>query len=216
MKHVLTLAALGLLVLPFAACGPSPEEQAARDLEDAAEEMSEAFEEGGEDFADAMGQFGEALGNAMGNADNTDYEPVEREALRDAIPESIAGMDRTSIESAREGLGGMTTTRAEAEYQGGEGTFDLTVTDLAGIPFAALAGYGFGIEVDRETDTEIERTFEFEGNRAKEQYNSSSNSGEIQVLANGFLFEGRGRNMSRDQLHDAMGEVPIDQISGLR
>ncbi len=218
MNRFLATLFLGALLIPaMSGCGPSPEERAAQDLQDAAEELEEAASENAEGFAEAMGAFGEALGGAMNEgADGEDYEPVEREALRDAMPESIAGMDRTSIESAREGAMGFTTTTATAEFQGEEGIFELTVTDLAGIPFAGLAAFGFGVEVDRETETRIERTFEFEGNPAKEEYDSSSNSGEISVMANGFVFEGRGQNMSRDQIHEAMGDVPINQIGGLR
>lgn len=199
-------------------CGQSPEERAVQDFEDAAEELEDAFGEGAEDFADAMGAFGEALGGAMGaDGDGEDYEPVERQALRDVMPESVNGMDRTSIESTREGFGGITMTRANAEYQGGEGRFELTVTDLAGMPFAGIAAMGWaGVEIDRETDTEIERTFEFEGNRAMEKYDSSTNSGEISVMAHGFHIEGRGYNMSRDQIHDAMGDAPISELGRLR
>ncbi|MDX1440710.1 MAG: hypothetical protein R3284_12485 [Rubricoccaceae bacterium] len=217
MNRFLMLAVLGLLVLPFAACGPSPEEQAAQDLEDAAEDLEDAANEGAEDFSDAMGAFGEALGNAMGgNADGTDYEPVEREALRDAMPEELNGMERTNIESAREGAMGFTVTHAEAEFQAGEGTFVLKVTDLADVPMIGMMAAWAMAEIDRESGTEIERTFNFNGNRAYEKYNSASESGEMSVLVDGFLVEGRGRNMSRDQIHDAMEDAPIGRLGGLR
>lgn len=207
-----------LLIFAMSGCGQSPEERAVSEFEDAAEELEDAFGEGAEDFADAIGAFGEALGGAMsGDDDGEDYEPVERRALRDVMPESVNSMDRTSIESAREGFGGITTTRANAEYQGGEGRFELTITDLAGIPFAGIATIGWaGVEIDRETDTEIERTFEFEGNRAMEKYNSASNSGEISVMSHGFHIEGRGYNMSREQIHEAMGDAPIGELGRLR
>ena len=207
-----------LLIFAMSGCGQSPEERAVSELEDAAEELEDAFGEGAEDFADAIGAFGEALGGAMSGDDgDEDYEPVERQALRDVMPESVGGMDRTSIESAREGFGGITTTRANAEYQDGESRFELTITDLAGMPFAGIAVMGWaGVEIDRETDTEIERTFEFEGNRAMEKYNSASNSGEISVMAYGFHIEGRGYNMSREQIHEAMGDASIGELGRLR
>lgn len=217
MKQFLMLAALGLVVMPFAACGPSPEEQAAQEMAEAAEEMGEAFENGGEDFADAMGAFGEALGNAMEGGDNNDYEPVERQALAGVIPESMNGMNRTNIESAREGAMGFTVTHAEADFDAGDGSFTLKVTDLAGVPMAGMLGAAWTMaDIDRESDNEIERTFMHDGNRAYERYNNSSNSGEFSVIVEGFLVEGSGRNMSRDQIQDAMGDAPIGDLRGLR
>lgn len=211
-------AVLSLVAVFVSACGPSPEEQAARDMEDAANEMSEAMEEGGEDFSDAMGAFGEALGNAMGEGgNNEDYEPVERVALRDAMPESLNGMERTNLESAREGAMGFTVTHAEAEYQvDEEGTFRLKVTDLAEVPMIGMMAAWSIAEIDRESDTEIERTFDYEGHRAYEKYNSASESGEFSVLVDGFLIEGRGRNMSRDQIRDAMDDADVRDFRGLR
>ena len=215
MNRSLATLMLGtLLIFAISGCAPSPNERAVSELEEAAENLEDAVGEGADDFADAMGAFGEALSGATG--DGEEYEPVERQALAGVIPESMGGMDRTNIESAREGAMGFTVTHAEADFQGGEGTFTLKVTDLAGVPMVGmLSGWALA-EVDRESDTEIERTFDYQGNRAHEQYNSESNSGEMSVLVEGFHVEGSGNNMSRDQIHDAMDDAPIDELKRLR
>lgn len=207
---------LGALLIPVTnGCGPSPEERRQAELEEAAENLEDAVGEGAEGFADAMGEFGQALSGADGEGE--DYAPVERQALAGTIPESMGGMDRTSIESARDGAMGMTVTHAEANFQGEQGSFVLKVTDLAGVPMAGMMGAAWSMaDIDRESETEIERTFEHEGNRAYEKYNSSSNSGEMSIIVDGFLVEGRGSNMSRDQIRAVMGDAPIDELRSLR
>ena len=203
-------------------CGVSEEERRAAELEEAAEELSEAAERMGEasgnEMADALEGFGEALGGALGaNSDDPDREPVEREALRNVVPESMGGMERTSINSARDGAMGMTVTHAEAEFRDGESRFEFKVTDLAGVPFAGMAGAAWAMaDIDRESDTEIERTMTYRGHRGYEKYNSASNSGELNFMVNGFMVEGRGYNMSRDQIQNAMDDAPTRQLEGLR
>ncbi|NNF58807.1 MAG: hypothetical protein HKN04_11255 [Rhodothermaceae bacterium] len=202
-------------------CGVSEEERRAAELEEAAEELSEAAERMGEatgnEMAEAMEGFGEALGGALGaNADNADLEPVEREALRNTVPESMGGMERTNISSAREGAMGMTVTHAEAEFRDGESRFEYKVTDMAGVPFMAFGAMWMNAEIDRESDSEIERTMTYRGHRGYEKYNSNSNSGELSFIVNGFWVEGRGYNMSRDQIQNAMDDAPVRELEGLR
>lgn len=202
-------------ITALSGCGPTPEEQAANDLREAAENMEDAVGEGAEGLADAMGAFGDAMNRA--GADGENYEPVERQALAGVIPESMADMERTSIESARDGVMGMTVTHAEAEFNGENGSFTLKVTDLAGLPMGGFMGAAWAMaDIDRESGTEIERTFMYNGNRAYEKYNSASNSGEMSVIVDGFLLEGRGRNMSREQIQETMGDAPIRELGGLR
>ena len=220
-RSLATLLLSTLLIFAMSGCsgcGQSPEERAVSEFEEAAENLEDAFGDGAEDFADVIGAFGEALGGAMsGDDDDEDYEPVERTALRDVMPESMGGMDRTSIESAREGAFGFTVTHAQAEFEGGEGRFTLKVTDLAGVPMAGFMGAAWAMaDIDRETDTEIERTFRHNGNRGYEKYNSATNSGEMSVIANGFLVEGTGTGMSRAQIQAAMGDAPFRDLERLR
>lgn len=222
MKHLLIVGLLTVGLAGCGGCGQSEEERRAQELEEAAEELSDAAEEmseaAGGQMGEAMENFAEALGGAMGAGSNSeDYEPVERQVLRDLVPERMGGMTRTSIESARDGAMGMTVTRAEAEFEGEEGRFEFKITDLAGVPMAGMLGAAWTMaEIDRESDTEVERTMTYRGHRGYEKYNSSSNSGELSVIVNGFLVEGRGRNMSREQIQAAMNDAPLAQLERAR
>lgn len=215
MNRFLATLLLGALLIPaISGCGQSPEERRQAELEQAAEDLENAVGEGAEGMADAMGALGDALSGAAANGE--EYEPVERQALADVIPESLGGIDRSSIESAREGAMGFTVTHAEADFNGEESNYSMKITDLAGIPMIGMFATWAMAEIDRESETEIERTFTHEGNRAYEKFNSASNSGETSVLVNGFLVEISGRNVTRDQIQDALDDAPVAELGRLR
>ena len=222
MKRVVIIGLLTVALSGCGGCGPSEEERRQAELEEAADRLGEAAENmgqaSGEQMGEALENFGDALGDAMGTTSGAqDAEPVEREALRNVVPESMGGMERTSISSARDGAMGMTVTHAEAEFEEGDAHFEFKVTDMAGVPFAGMMGAAWTMaDIDRESDDEIERTMMYRGHRAYMKHNTASNSGELSVFVNNFLVEGRGRNMTRQQIEAAMNDAPISQLERLR
>lgn len=211
MKRNLTLGLLTALFV-FTGCGPSREEHQQEAMEDAAEQAQEAAENG--DVAGALDALGQALGgNGEGRA-----EPVDRERLRDLLPESAGGMNRTDISSESQNAMGFAVSMAEATYQGGDGSIDVKITDMGNFPGIAMMGLGWAMgEMDRESDSGFERTMTYRGNRGYEKYENDSRYGQMQVLvADRFLAEATGNSVSMDQIRGVMDDIDVGALEGMR
>ncbi|HYE97120.1 MAG TPA: hypothetical protein VD962_13005 [Rubricoccaceae bacterium] len=213
-ERFLMAGAFALAFLPgLTGCANRAErEQAAR--EEAATEAQEAAESG--DIAGAM----DALGRAMGgeNADQPRAEPVDFRRLQELLPEEAGGLRRGDTSGERAGAMGFTVSHAEADYGEGDATAHVKITDMGNMPGIAMMGIGWAMgEVDRETSDGYERTTEFEGHRAFEQFSTGSNSGQLQVLvADRFLVEATGNGMEMDRIKGLVRSVNLRALNGMR
>lgn len=214
-RTLLSLLAVTVLMPAFAGCGPSREEQRQDAVEDAAEEMERRAEDG--DAAGAM----EAFGNAMEqmNSGEGRAEPVDFRVLKERMPESIEGLARTSHTGERGGAMGMAVSQAEAVYEGDDGErLTIKIVDLGNVPQVAMMGYGWALaDIDRESDDEYERTMRFQGHRGYEKYNTTSRSGEMNLLVAGrFMVEADGRNVDMDVIRAAVEAVDLGELEDMR
>ena len=101
----------------------------------------------------------------------SDVEVVGFRELKPLMPEAIAGLPRTKHFGETQRLLGLEFAQAEAVYEGDGGRrveAKLIDSGGAGVVVTSLAGFS-GWEVDRETETGSERTFELDGHKAYER-----------------------------------------------
>ncbi|HMP72561.1 MAG TPA: hypothetical protein PKE55_04785 [Kiritimatiellia bacterium] len=170
--------------------------------------------------APASGQedFGDLASMMQAMMQGGTNKPVNFRAIRDWMPGTLAGMERQSAKGERTSAMGMTISFAEAEYGGAEGSFYLKVTDISALgQMAQLAQMGWmHMDLDRETDTEIERTTTINGRRAMERFNSVRSEGEIQLFdSERFMIELRGFRVDLDMLRKALGELDLEGLAAL-
>ena len=215
MKPNLTPLLAALLLAPLLVGCSSEQEQREDAIQDAAERMEEAAEEG--NMGEAMEAFGEAMEGMASGEGRAD--PVDFRVLKEMLPEEAGGLRRASHSGERGGAMGMVVSQAEADYEGDDGaTVDVKIVDLGGVPQIAMMGYGWAMaEVDRESDDGFERTMEYRGHRGYEQYDSSSNRAEMNLLVAGrFMVEAQGRNVDMDRLRAVVDDVAIDDLEDMR
>ncbi len=151
-------------------------------------------------------------------------EPVDFRELQEMLPEEVAGLPRTNREGERSGAMGMTVSQATGTYEGAAGDdgsaprLTLKVSDLGGVGMAAMFGAAWTMaSIDRETETEYERTTEIEGHPGYIKYDNANRSGDFQVLVEGrFLVAAQGYGVSDDQLRTALTSIDIDRLEGMR
>ena len=145
-------------------------------------------------------------------------EPVDFRRLKEMLPETAAGLSRTSAEGARQGMGGMNVSNADGTYGDGDGRITLSITDMGGMQAAMMLGAAWTmVSVDRETDTETERTREIAGHPGYEKFNTEQQAGELQALvADRFLVKAEGRGVSAAQIQAAFDSVDLSALEAMK
>lgn len=166
--------------------------------------------------ADALQAFADKA-KAMGDREAVD--PIDFRKLKDLLPDKAGGLDRTEATGEKSGAMGFTVSTAEAKYKGGEKSINIEIVDtggIAGVSTMALAAWSMA-EIDKETTTGYEKTTTIDGHKAFEKYNTESKSGELNVLvADRYVVNVQGDNVSIDQLKDVLGEINLAKLSGLK
>ncbi|MBK6912944.1 MAG: hypothetical protein IPH11_04480 [Ignavibacteriales bacterium] len=196
------------LTLIFWSCGKSGEEKVADKEGNSNEQVDENSPEA---YAEKMKQMGENL------TEGKKVEPVDFRELKALYPESINGMKRTNSSGEKTAAFNMNISHAEADYSSEDGSksFDINITDMGNMSgLTQMAAYGWAMgEFDRETDSGYEKTTNFSGYKAYEEYNNEGKYGKLQVLVSSrFIVEASGNNITMEELKSALGQIGLSKL----
>ena len=173
------------------------------------------------DMAAAMAAMN-AMGGAMtaGATGGKKVEVVDFRELKGMLPASLGGLKRTDATGEKSGAMGMVISTAEGRYSSDDGkSISVKIGDIGSLSgMAGMAAYAWAThEVDRESDTEYEKTTTFKGYKALEKYNKQTKSGDMSVLVGGrFVVEAEGSNVSMDALKAAIAGVDLRKLDGMK
>jgi hypothetical protein len=189
-------------------------EQWSKDVEKAGKEFEAAQKSGDQDAqSDAMKtMMGAALG--AGGA----VESLAPDRLKPFLPDSLAGMQRSSFSAQRNNAMGLQISEARASYSNEAGrSVNLEITDTGGAKgFLALAGWA-GMEGEEQSDHGYEKTYRLDGRIVHEQWDHSSSSGQYAiVLGDRFTVKVDGQADSVDELKAALGELNLRALEALK
>lgn len=214
MRRALALIAL-TAALPLAACGGSDESVA-----DA--EIQETGEPG---LLGRARQMQTAVERMQEAAERPPADPVNFRVLRDQLPASLPGLERTSAEGATQSAMGYAVSEAEARYAPAEPPADgptpevtIKLADYGALPSLALMGMAWTLtEVDRETSSGYEKTVVLAGHRGFRRYDTERRSGEFSLsVADRFLVQVNGRNVDDAQIEAALRAVNVGALAAMR
>ena len=136
------------------------------------------------------------------------------DALKPYLPESMAGMPRSSVSASRNAAMGMEVSTATANYGAGQRSLEVEIMDMAGAPnFLAFAGLA-GLESENETDTRVEKTYQRDGSWVQESWDKDGSRSEYQIaLNNRFMVKLRGTGIDIDTLKGTLSELDLDGLS---
>jgi len=144
-------------------------------------------------------------------------KPVAADVLKGMLPASLAGgYTRGDVSAASGGAAGMSGSNAQANYAKGDSTIQVEITDLAAAgAFAGMAS-AFNVESSKETATGYEKVGKVNGRMTTEEYDRSSKHGKYGVLvADRFMVEADGSNVTIDDLKGAVAAVGPDRLEGM-
>jgi hypothetical protein len=228
MRHMKSFVVVSLAALLTVGCGQSEEqkaaERAAEEAKEAAEALKKAAEQTGsaaaaqgiQEFAKAM----EGLAGAMAGGASPDGKPatpVSFQELQTALPE-VSGWTRDTPRGERM-TSPVSFSQSEVSYTQGEANVDVKIVDSAFsqilvAPWAMFLTQGY----ERESSEGYEKSVNVSGNPGFEKWNSSSKSGELNlVVAKRFLVTIEGNNIVDTKvLHDFASRIDTGRLAALK
>jgi hypothetical protein len=186
-----------------------------RKIEEASRKMEAAQKSGdsGKQMAAAMGVLGTAISGGKG------VEPVQLDVLKPLLPQTLAGMPRTSQRADRSGVAGLMAAKVEAEYSDGRRRVDLEVTDTGGaaglMGLAAWAAVGASSE--SENDQRVERMRRDGSRLYREEVSKRGGTSNYSViLADRFVVSAEGQGVDIETLKTAVASVDLKKIESLK
>jgi hypothetical protein len=162
---------------------------------------------------------GEAVGKMMGAmfGGGAQVEALSPSVLKPFVPDTLAGLARTSVSAERNGAMGMQISEAKARYSDDSRSLDLEISDLGSAKgMLALAGWA-GVGNEKITDTGYDKTFKQDGRLIHEQWDSQTKYGEYSVvLGDRFTVKVSGNANSIDEIKAAVASVDLAGLEALK
>jgi hypothetical protein len=210
----------------FRAAAPASEVEFARDsalgklqelgnkLEESSKKI-DAAEKSGDANAQVAAAF-EGLGTLLGGGKRVD--PVAIDQLKAFVPESFAGLPRTSSSAEKTGIAGLMVSKAEARYSDGAGkSVSLDISDTGGVSgLMGLASWA-GIEGEKDDDSATERTQKVGGRLVHERISKTGGSNEFGiVLGDRFLVSATGDGVGINELKAAITGLDLATLEAMK
>ena len=177
-------------------------EQWAKKMEEAGKQVEKSAEQNA--GAPSAAAVGALIGAAVGGKQGVAALPVDQ--IKAFMPETLAGLPRTSLSAERNAAMGFEVAEADADYSDGAGrSLRLEINDTGGAQgLLGLAAWA-SVEEEREWQGGYEKTYRDSGRIIHERWDSANNSGEYSVIvASRFAVEISGQAASMDELKAAL------------
>lgn len=145
------------------------------------------------------------------NQKNTNGEVVKFKVLKNALPETMAGLKRISHTGQKSTFTNMQISNAQAIYSEGEKRINATIVDIGGAGTAMTGWASWStLDIKKETADGFERTTNLFGHKAFEKFNKISEDAEVAILYNDrFVVTLNGHKVSIDELRDVIRDIQI-------
>ncbi len=149
-------------------------------------------------------------------------KPVNFRALKEFLPDKIAGIPRTNASGETSSMLGFSISKAEGTYNfeknKGKGRITMEITDAAGTQMVlmGLAAWAM-VTIDKEDDNGYERTMEYKGGKAHQKYDGKRQRGEFTTfVGDRYLVKIEGREVEMDEIIKAMDNINFDKLKNLK
>jgi hypothetical protein len=175
---------------------------------------AEAAHKSGDQKAEATAAM-ETLGTLLGGGKRVD--PVAISQLKGFVPDTFAGLAKTSSNAEKNGIAGLMVSKAEAQYGDGAGkTVTLEISDTGGVSgLLGLASWA-GVEGEKDDDSATEKTEKVGGRLVHERASKRGGRNEFGlVLGDRFVVSAKGDGISVSDLKAAISSLDLAKLESM-
>jgi hypothetical protein len=189
-------------------------EDFARKMDDSSKKLEAAQKTGDANatVSAAMDTFGRLLGG--GNR----VDPVGVDQLKPFVPDTFAGLPKTSSKAEKTGFASLMVSRADATYGDAARNVGLAITDTGGASgLTSLAGW-VGPQIDQEDNDGSEHTRKVNGRLVHEKV-SKAGGGTAEyaiVLGDRFVVAATGHGVGLDDLKAAVSSINMSRLESMK
>jgi len=158
----------------------------------------------------------QGLGAILGGGKRVD--PVGIEVLKPFIPETFAGLAKTSSNAEKTGIAGLMVSKANATYSDhAEKNITLEVSDSGGASgILGLAGWA-AVQGEKEDDNGFERTGKQDGRLVHEKGSKHGGNNEFTiVLGDRFVVSAKGRGIDLADMKKAVSGLDLAKLEAMK
>jgi hypothetical protein len=138
--------------------------------------------------------------------------------LKSLLPDSVAGLTRSTSEAQSGAFAGIAASSADATYGGtGAGTLEVSVSDLGNMGgIAAIANLGTTLQAESESDSGYEKNVDVDGRKVHEKWtNDGKHSDLLEIVDNRFAISVTGTGVDMDAALAALRAVDVPKFQAL-
>jgi len=207
------LLVTSMLVVTAAACGKSPEQKRADEIQKGAEQVQQSAET----MAKGLADMAKGLQGMAADPNQKPVDPVNFHELQAAFGD-LSGWEKGKPTGER-----MTSpvnySQATVRYRKGDAEIETEISDSAFnqmllVPYTMFLTSGY----EKETDNGYEKSTKVGDYPGWEKWDSSDKSGELNAIVNKrFIVQVRGTNIADARvLHDAMSATDLKKLAALK
>lgn len=169
--------------------------------------------------ADAQAEAASAmLGAMLGGGDQVEALPPD--AIKQFLPEKLAGFKRESISVERNAAMGVQVSTGKAAYRdANNNSLELEITDMGGAKgIMALAGFA-NVETDKQTEYGYEKTYKKDGRMINERWDNNGNYGEFGIILGdrfSVKLTGNGEGLDMNILKSAFNSLHLGELEAMK
>lgn len=199
------------VTMMFACSKVEEKKQAVEKMAAASDQLAKSAEQAGKALEGAAKAMEEASAG-IGKAPTADFRE-----LKALLPESLPDMKRTDAKGEKVAFGGFGGAFAEGSYQDDKGgNISIKISDMGGIGAMASAAWTM-VEIDSEQDNRYEKTTKIGAFKARESYDKSTKSGEVDIaVPDSIIVEIRGNGVSMEAVKGAAAKLDLAKLAALK
>jgi hypothetical protein len=181
---------------------------------DASSKKMEAAQKAGDTSGQAAAAL-DALGTVFGGGRRV--EPLSVEDLKPFVPDTFAGLPRTSRNVERNGIAGLMVTKATATYGSDGKEISLEIADSGGVSgLVSLASWA-GMQEEKEDQDGSERTMKEGGRLVHEKVSKTGGTNEYGiVLGERFMVSASSRDVDLNTLKAAIAALDLAKLESMK